>query len=70
MIDNQFIVEMVKSIRKIIGDQSLVEVSEVRPIHNAAKNFGETLQFDVKRSMAVHKEQLQLQAEILGYTKE
>lgn len=69
VIDNHFIVEMVKKIREIMDNQQYVENSEVRPIHSAAKNFGDTLHFDKKQSLEVHKEQLQLQAEILGYTK-
>jgi len=69
-IDNDFIVEMVKKIREIKGSDNFVEVSEVRPIHSAAKYFGDTLHFGKEQSMVVHKEQLKLQAEILGYNKE
>jgi len=69
VIDNQFIVEMAKRIREMMGNQQFVEDSEVRPIHSAAKYFGETLHFDKDKSLAVHKEQLQLQAEILGYDR-
>lgn len=46
VIDNQFIVEMVKRIRGMMGNQPFVEDSEVRPIHSAAKYFGDTLNFD------------------------
>lgn len=70
VIDNQFIVKMVKRIREMMGNQPFVEVSEVRPIHSAAKYFGDTLHFDKDKSLVVHKEQLKLQAEILGYNKD
>ena len=70
VIDNQFIVEMVKRIRGMMGDQSFIENSEVRPIHSAAKYFGDTLHFNKDKSLTVHKEQLQLQAEILGYSSD
>ncbi|MFH0828575.1 MAG: hypothetical protein V1907_00110 [Candidatus Kerfeldbacteria bacterium] len=70
VIDNQFIVEMVERIRDIMGDRQFIEDSEVRPIDSAAKYFGDTLHFDKDTSRAVHKEQLQLQAEILGYNKD
>lgn len=69
VIDNQFIVEMVKRIREMMGNQPFIETSEVRPIHSAAKYFGDTLHFDKDKSSAVHKEQLKLQAEILGYSR-
>ncbi len=69
-IDNQFIVEMVQRIRDMMGDRRYIEDSEVRPIHSVAKNFGDTLHPDKDQSSAVHKEQLQLQAEILGYRKD
>ncbi len=70
VIDNHFIVEMIKRIREIMGNQKYVEDSEVRPIHSAAKNFGDTLHFDKNQSLEIHKEQLRLQAKILGYTKD
>lgn len=70
VIDNQFIVEIVKRIRKMMGNQPFIEDSEVRPIHSAAKYFSDTLHFDKDESLAVHKEQLKLQAEILGYSKD
>lgn len=70
VIDNQFIVEIVKRIREMMGNKPFVEGSEVRPIHSAAKYFGDTLNFDKDKSLAVHKEQLKLQAEILGYSKD
>ncbi|MBU1036898.1 hypothetical protein KKF32_02590 [Patescibacteria group bacterium] len=48
VIDNQFIVEIVKRLREIKGEQDFIEVSEVRPIHSAAKYFGKTVNFDKK----------------------
>jgi len=69
VVDNQFIVEIVKGLREMTQGRDVVEVSEVRPIHSAAKYFGDTLKFDEQQSKDVHKEQMQLQAKILGYMK-
>lgn len=69
VVDNQFIVEMVKRLREITQGRDIVEVSEVRPIHSAAKYFGNILKFNEQQSKDVHKEQIKLQAEILGYTR-
>lgn len=68
-IDNQFIVDMVKRIREMKKGEDFVEVSESRPIHSAVKWFGKTLDFDKQQSESVHKEQIKLQTDILGYSK-
>lgn len=69
VIDNQFIVDIVKKIREMKKGEDFVEVSESRPIHSATKWFGETLHFDKEQSESVYKEQIKLQADILGYSK-
>lgn len=69
VIDNRLIVQMVDRLRKIKSSQPYIETSEVRPIHSATKYFGPTLNFNKEASIAAHKEQIKLQAAILGYNK-
>jgi len=69
VVDNKFIVEMVKRLREMKGDDEFVEVSEVRPIHSGAKYLRGTVKFDEEKSKTVHLEQIKLQGDILGYSK-
>lgn len=69
VVDNKFIVEIVKRLRKIKSDDEFVEVSEIRPIHSAAKYLGGVVNIDEKKSKAVHLKQIKLQGDILGYSK-
>ncbi|HMP67673.1 MAG TPA: hypothetical protein PKA60_02915 [Candidatus Paceibacterota bacterium] len=66
VIDNKIILDLLAKFRSVKTGK-FVEVSEIVPQHFMKRYFGDLLKFDEKKSLENYKEQVELQAKMLGY---